>query len=64
MVKKNTSVILNNCNHPDLNNSYAYGDSSSDLSMLYAVGNPVVVNPDLTLRRIANQESWTISCWN
>ena len=48
----------------DLSNSYAYGDSFSDLSMLYAVGNPVAVNPDLTLRRIANQESWTISCWN
>lgn len=48
----------------DLNNSYAYGDSSSDLSMLYAVGNPVAVNPNLTLRRIANQEKWTIRCWN
>ena len=30
----------------DLDRSYAYSDSASDLPMLRAVGNPVVVNPD------------------
>lgn len=47
----------------DLSNSYAYADSSSDLPMLYIVGNPIVVNPDLTLKRIAKQESWSINFW-
>ncbi|HKH79064.1 MAG TPA: HAD-IB family hydrolase, partial [Solirubrobacteraceae bacterium] len=37
----------------DLGASYAYSDSESDLPMLRAVGNPVVVNPDADLRRIA-----------
>ena len=30
----------------DLEQSWAYSDSASDLPMLRAVGNPVVVNPD------------------
>ena len=42
----------------DLSASYAYSDSESDLPMLRAVGNPVVVNPDAELRRIAVQEGW------
>ena len=37
----------------DLDASYAYSDSESDLPMLRAVGQPVVVNPDAELRRIA-----------
>ena len=37
----------------DLAASYAYSDSESDLPMLRAVGQPVVVNPDAELRRIA-----------
>ncbi len=42
----------------DLNASYAYSDSLSDLPMLRAVGNPVVVNPDPPLAEIAKQEEW------
>jgi phosphoserine phosphatase len=42
----------------DLTASYAYSDSESDLPMLRAVGNAVVVNPDPQLRRIAAQEGW------
>jgi HAD superfamily hydrolase (TIGR01490 family) len=42
----------------DLDASYAYSDSVSDLPMLRAVGNPVVVNPDPPLAEIAKQESW------
>lgn len=48
----------------DLNNSYAYGDSTSDLLMLDTVGNPIVINPDRTLKRIANQKIWSIKYWN
>ena len=44
----------------DLEASYAYSDSESDLPMLRAVGHAVVVNPDGTLRRIALQEGWEV----
>jgi len=42
----------------DLETSYAYSDSISDLPMLRAVGNPVVVNPDPPLLEIAREEGW------
>jgi HAD superfamily hydrolase (TIGR01490 family) len=44
----------------DLAASYAYSDSESDLPMLRAVGQPVVVNPDAELRRIAAHEGWEV----
>ncbi len=44
----------------DLASSFAYSDSESDLPMLRAVGQAVVVNPDAPLRRIANEEGWEI----
>jgi HAD superfamily hydrolase (TIGR01490 family) len=44
----------------DLGASFAYSDSESDLPMLRAVGNPVVVNPDAELRRIALEEGWEV----
>jgi HAD superfamily hydrolase (TIGR01490 family) len=44
----------------DLAASYAYSDSESDLPMLRVVGNPVVVNPDPDLRRIAREEGWEV----
>jgi HAD superfamily hydrolase (TIGR01490 family) len=42
----------------DLETSYAYSDSLSDLPMLRAVGNPVAVNPDPPLAEIAKAEGW------
>ena len=30
----------------DLENSYAYGDTTGDLSMLRIIGNPVAINPN------------------
>jgi HAD superfamily hydrolase (TIGR01490 family) len=44
----------------DLEASFAYSDSESDLPMLRAVGQPVVVNPDAELRRIALEEGWEV----
>jgi HAD superfamily hydrolase (TIGR01490 family) len=44
----------------DLEASYAYSDSESDLPMLRAVGHALVVNPDAPLRRIAAQEGWEV----
>jgi len=42
----------------DLDASYAYSDSLSDLPMLRAVGNPVAVNPDPPLAELAKREGW------
>ena len=44
----------------DLAASWAYSDSESDLPMLRAVGNPVAVNPDAELARIAREEGWQV----
>jgi HAD superfamily hydrolase (TIGR01490 family) len=44
----------------DLEASYAYSDSESDLPMLRAVGNPVAVNPDTALNRVAHEEGWRV----
>lgn len=44
----------------DLEGSYAYSDSVTDLPMLEAVGNPVVVNPDKALRRLATEKGWQV----
>ena len=44
----------------DLEASFAYSDSVSDLPMLRAVGNPVVVNPDEELTRIAREHGWRV----
>ena len=44
----------------DLQASYAYSDSESDLPMLRAVGHPVAVNPDAELGRVAREEGWDI----
>jgi HAD superfamily hydrolase (TIGR01490 family) len=44
----------------DLSRSWAYTDSATDLPMLEAVGHPVAVNPDRTLRRVAEERGWEI----
>src|ERR671935_420760 len=44
----------------DMDESWAYSDSVSDLPMLRSVGNAVVVNPDADLLEIARQEDWRV----
>jgi HAD superfamily hydrolase (TIGR01490 family) len=44
----------------DLERSYAYSDSITDLPMLEAVGHPVVVNPDAALLAVAEEREWPI----
>lgn len=44
----------------NLEGSFAYSDSVTDLPMLEIVGNPVVVNPDKALRRLAVERGWRI----
>ena len=46
-----------------LKDSYAYGDSQSDLPMLECVGNPVVVNPGKVLRQKALASGWEMHEW-
>jgi HAD superfamily hydrolase (TIGR01490 family) len=43
--------------------SYAYGNSVTDLPMLDAVGRRVAVNPRAGLRRIARREGWESCMW-
>ena len=44
----------------DLAASYAYSDSITDLPMLELVGNPVAVNPDRELARVAREREWEV----
>jgi alcohol-forming fatty acyl-CoA reductase len=47
----------------DLGASFAYADSHSDLPLLLTVGNPVAVNPDVALFRVARNRRWPIEEW-
>jgi len=44
----------------DWANSYAYGDSPSDLPVLELVGHPVAVRPKPKLRTVAERRNWEI----
>ncbi len=44
----------------DLDASYAYSDSESDLPMLEVVGHPVAVNPDRVLLHVARERGWEV----
>jgi HAD superfamily hydrolase (TIGR01490 family) len=44
----------------DLEHSYAYSDSITDLPLLEAVGHPFAVNPDRGLRREAVAREWPV----
>jgi HAD superfamily hydrolase (TIGR01490 family) len=44
----------------DLKKSYFYTDSITDMPLLLEVGNPVIVNPDIFLKREAIKRGWKI----
>jgi HAD superfamily hydrolase (TIGR01490 family) len=44
----------------DLEGSFAYSDSATDLPLLEAVGHPVAVNPDRELARAARDRGWEV----
>jgi HAD superfamily hydrolase (TIGR01490 family) len=44
----------------DLELSYAYSDSISDLPMMEAVGHPVAVNPDSELDTVSHERGWPV----
>lgn len=47
----------------DLNQSFFYSDSITDLPMLQRVGYPRAVAPDVRLRRLAKKSGWPILNW-
>jgi alcohol-forming fatty acyl-CoA reductase len=47
----------------DLDHSFAYADSHSDLPMLETVGNAVAVSPDIALMRAATRNQWSVVEW-
>lgn len=47
----------------DLDKSFFYTDSFSDLPMLERVGQPRVINPDLRLKRRARVRGWQVERW-
>ena len=47
-------------NEQTLEGSYFYSDSRNDLPLLERVSHPVAVDPDPTLRRIAEERGWQI----
>lgn len=49
-----------NKNNASLTGSWFYSDSHNDLPLLEKVDHPVAVDPDDTLRRIAQEKSWPI----
>jgi len=44
----------------DLDRSFAYSDSYTDVPMLEAVGQPVAVNPDRVLLKLAREREWEV----
>ncbi|HET6816600.1 MAG TPA: HAD family hydrolase [Mycobacteriales bacterium] len=44
----------------DLSRCSAYSDSANDIPMLSIVGDPVAVNPDAQLKRVARENGWKI----
>ncbi len=53
------------CSHRvRLKSSHAYADSLDDVPMLSQVGNPVAVNPDARLEKIASRKGWDVQQWN
>ena len=44
----------------DLERSYAYSDSITDVHMLETVGHPHAVNPDRELRKVAASNGWPV----
>jgi HAD superfamily hydrolase (TIGR01490 family) len=47
----------------ELSDAVFYSDSITDLPLLERVGEPVVVNPDTRLSRVARRRGWRIERW-
>jgi HAD superfamily hydrolase (TIGR01490 family) len=58
--KADAARALADARHYDLELSYAYSDSISDVPLLASVGYPTAVNPDRGLRRVAAERGWQV----
>ena len=47
----------------DLKDCYFYSDSAADYPLLAAVGHPVLVNPQIRLRRMVKGKGWPVERW-
>jgi len=63
MEKKKYILLVSKQHSIDLSKSYAYTDNISDLPMLEVVGNPVVVNVNNELIKLAQQRKYDIVYW-
>lgn len=61
--KVHWAEALGRARNVDLDRSWFYTDSYSDLPMLERVGHGVIVNPDPRLRRVAAKRGWTVENW-
>jgi len=50
-------------NGHDLSQCWAYGNTLADSWFMKLCGNPVAVNPEASLRQLAEQQQWTIYSW-
>lgn len=50
-------------NRVDLTQSFAIGDAFGDLEMLECAGNPIAINPDSRLQKVAKNRKWRIENW-
>jgi len=57
------SEALARAHGSSLEEAVFYSDSISDLPLLERVGEPVVVNPDPRLARVAKQRRWRVERW-
>ncbi len=64
LAKAHALARLASAHRLDLGNSYAYGDSLGDRSMLECVGHPAAVNPSARFERLARRRSWPILRWH
>jgi len=48
----------------DLKDSFAYGDSLSDMCLFECIGNPIIVNPGRRLLAAAKKRGWKIQYWS
>jgi HAD superfamily hydrolase (TIGR01490 family) len=61
--KRNRMIQFLEANNSTLKDSYYYGDSMDDVSVLQSVGHPVCVNPDKNLTKLAREHNWEIRVW-
>jgi HAD superfamily hydrolase (TIGR01490 family) len=57
--QKMTQQIVKELNI-NLNESFAYGNSQADIHLLKMVGNPIAVEPNLPLKKVAEKNNWPI----